>query len=78
MCFGSEVGITQPPSLARAQEVIDAFRTVNREQVKTQVGSEQVVLVEGESKRSTREQPQLSGRADSNKVSPHCLSARHS
>mmetsp|Transcript_41572 Transcript_41572/g.98524 ORF Transcript_41572/g.98524 Transcript_41572/m.98524 type:complete len:602 (+) Transcript_41572:314-2119(+) len=51
----------------RLKEIIALFREGQRERTEAEVGSEQEVLVEGWSKRSTPQVPQLFGRTDSNK-----------
>jgi tRNA A37 methylthiotransferase MiaB len=60
--------VPEEVKLRRLQEVIDAFRETGEAASKSLIGSEHVVLVEGESKRSTKESPQMSGRNDNNKI----------
>jgi len=60
--------VSDEDKLRRLQEVIDAFRGTATQAAEKFVGTEQVVLLEGESKRSTKESPQLAGRSDANKV----------
>jgi MiaB/RimO family radical SAM methylthiotransferase len=52
----------------RLQEVINVFRTgVQKRNEQVEIGRLRLVLLEGESKRSTPENPALSGRTDQNK-----------
>lgn len=60
--------VPEEVKLRRLQEVIDAFRETGEAAAKSLIGSEHVVLVEGESKRSTKESPQMCGRNDANKI----------
>lgn len=53
--------------LRRLQELIAAFRAGAAAASAAEVGREHVVLVEGDSKRSTPTAPQLAGRTDSNR-----------
>ncbi len=52
----------------RLQQVIDMFRRRRLETCIKDMGSLQLVLLEGPSRRSTPEAPQMSGRCDGNKV----------
>jgi len=52
----------------RLAEVIDTFqRLVQRKNEQCEVGKVRLVLVEGESRKSTKQDPQLNGRTDQNK-----------
>jgi tRNA A37 methylthiotransferase MiaB len=60
--------VPEHTKLRRLQEVINTFRAGAAERAADEAGRRHVVLVEGPSKRSTAERPQLTGRADNNKM----------
>eukprot|EP00978_Attheya_sp_CCMP212_P016333 scaffold42660_cov48-Attheya_sp.AAC.1 len=63
-----EDDVPQAIKMARLNEIIHTFRTrVQERNEATEVGRLRLVLVEGESRRSTPEQIQFSGRTDQNK-----------
>jgi hypothetical protein len=63
-----EDDVPQAIKMARLNEIIQTFRTrVQERNEATEVGRLRLVLVEGESRRSTPEQVQFSGRTDQNK-----------
>ena len=62
-----EDDVPKDVKLRRLREVIDLQAQLALEQNEMEVGRTHRVLVEGESKRSTAEHPQLTGRSDNNK-----------